>query len=73
MHICITALWYLVKFTFKLLIVFSLQQVHNFGDPFFLAINDNETLGEIKARIQKKLHVPDEEFSKVSDLFFEIF
>ncbi|KAL1546117.1 CSN-associated deubiquitinating enzyme Ubp12, variant 4 [Salvia divinorum] len=40
------------------------QQVHNFGDPFFLAINDNETLGEIKMRLQKKLHVPDEEFSK---------
>ncbi|KAL1546115.1 CSN-associated deubiquitinating enzyme Ubp12, variant 2 [Salvia divinorum] len=40
------------------------NQVHNFGDPFFLAINDNETLGEIKMRLQKKLHVPDEEFSK---------
>ncbi|XP_042046218.1 ubiquitin C-terminal hydrolase 12-like isoform X1 [Salvia splendens] len=40
------------------------QQVHNFGDPFFLAINDNETLGDIKMRLQKKLHVPDEEFSK---------
>ncbi|KAG6434216.1 hypothetical protein SASPL_105839 [Salvia splendens] len=40
------------------------NQVHNFGDPFFLAINDNETLGDIKMRLQKKLHVPDEEFSK---------
>ncbi|KAL8538971.1 hypothetical protein ACS0TY_000829 [Phlomoides rotata] len=39
-------------------------QVHNFGDPFFLVIHENETLGEVKTRIQKKLHVADEEFSK---------
>lgn len=48
------------------------QQIHNFGDPFFLAINDNETLGEIKARIQKKLHVPDEEFSKWKFAFLSL-
>ncbi|XP_042049768.1 ubiquitin C-terminal hydrolase 12-like isoform X2 [Salvia splendens] len=48
------------------------QQIHNFGDPFFLAINDNETLGEIKMRIQKKLHVPDEEFSKWKFAFLSL-
>ncbi|WMV31567.1 hypothetical protein MTR67_024952, partial [Solanum verrucosum] len=39
-------------------------QVLNFGEPFFLVIHDGETLTEVKARIQKKLQVPDEEFSK---------
>ncbi|KAL1549689.1 CSN-associated deubiquitinating enzyme Ubp12 [Salvia divinorum] len=48
------------------------QQIHNFGDPFFLNINDNETLGEIKMRIQKKLHVPDEEFSKWKFAFLSL-
>ncbi|CAN8259679.1 unnamed protein product [Cochlearia groenlandica] len=43
----------------------GLSQVHvqNFGDPFFLVIHEGETLGEIKTRIQKKLHVPDEDFA----------
>ncbi|KAK9699295.1 hypothetical protein RND81_08G165600 [Saponaria officinalis] len=40
------------------------MQVQNFGDPFFLVIHESETLAEIKVRIQKRLHVPDEEFSK---------
>ena len=45
---------------------FSLkQQVQNFGEPFFLVIHEGETLTEVKERIQKKLQVPDEEFSKV--------
>ncbi|KAH6802412.1 ubiquitin-specific protease 12 [Perilla frutescens var. frutescens] len=48
------------------------QQVHNFGDPFFLAINDGETMGEIKTRIQKKLHIPDEEFSKWKFAFLSL-
>ncbi|XP_057778704.1 ubiquitin C-terminal hydrolase 12-like isoform X2 [Salvia miltiorrhiza] len=48
------------------------QQVHNFGDPFFLAINDNETLGEIKMRIQKKLHVLDEDYSKWKFAFLSL-
>nr|XP_043617899.1 ubiquitin C-terminal hydrolase 13-like [Erigeron canadensis]XP_043617900.1 ubiquitin C-terminal hydrolase 13-like [Erigeron canadensis] len=39
-------------------------QLLNFGEPFFLVIREGETLAEIKARIQKKLQVPDEEFSK---------
>ncbi|KAL8152397.1 hypothetical protein V2J09_010157 [Rumex salicifolius] len=39
-------------------------QVQNFGDPFLLVIREGETLGEIKERIQKKLHVSDEEFAK---------
>ncbi|KAK4337648.1 hypothetical protein RND71_042135 [Anisodus tanguticus] len=38
--------------------------VQNFGEPFFLVIHEAETLAEVKARIQKKLQVPDEEFSK---------
>ncbi|KAL0926393.1 hypothetical protein M5K25_002618 [Dendrobium thyrsiflorum] len=40
------------------------QMVQNFGEPFFLVIHDGETLAEIKLRIQKKLQVPDDEFSK---------
>ncbi|CAH8260155.1 unnamed protein product [Arabidopsis lyrata] len=40
------------------------QQVQNFGEPFFLVIHEGETLEEIKTRIQKKLHVPDEDFAK---------
>ncbi|KAG9134676.1 hypothetical protein Leryth_001003 [Lithospermum erythrorhizon] len=42
----------------------SPMQVQNFGDPFFLIIHEGETLAEVKLRIQKKLQVPDEEFSK---------
>ncbi|MCD7455711.1 ubiquitin carboxyl-terminal hydrolase 13, partial [Datura stramonium] len=38
--------------------------VQNFGEPFFLVIHEGETMTKIKARIQKKLQVPDEEFSK---------
>lgn len=51
------------------------QQVQNFGDPFFLVIHEGETLADVKLRIQKKLQVPDEEFSKVcinSDLFWVV-
>lgn len=44
---------------------FLQQQVQNFGEPFFLIIHEGETLAEVKLRIQKKLQVPDEEFSKV--------
>ncbi|XP_020226107.1 ubiquitin carboxyl-terminal hydrolase 13 isoform X2 [Cajanus cajan] len=40
------------------------QQVQNFGHPFLLAIHEGETLAEVKLRIQKKLQVPDDEFSK---------
>ncbi|KAI4995948.1 hypothetical protein ZWY2020_040450, partial [Hordeum vulgare] len=40
------------------------NQIQNFGDPFFLAIHEGETLAEVKGRIQRKLQVPDEEFSK---------
>ena len=42
-----------------------MQQVQNFGEPFFLVIHEGETLEEIKSRIQKKLRVPDEDFAKV--------
>ncbi|XP_042056257.1 ubiquitin C-terminal hydrolase 12-like [Salvia splendens] len=40
------------------------MQVQNFGDPFLLVIHKDETLADVKLRIQKKLQVPDEEFSK---------
>ncbi|XP_050244516.1 ubiquitin C-terminal hydrolase 12 isoform X1 [Quercus robur] len=40
------------------------MQVQNFGEPFFLVIHEGETLEEVKVRVQKKLQVPDEEFSK---------
>lgn len=40
------------------------QIVQNFGEPFFLVIKEDETLVSVKERIQKKLEVPEEEFSK---------
>lgn len=44
---------------------FALQQIQNFGDPFFLLVREGETLAEVKKRIQIKLQVSAEEFSKV--------
>ncbi|CAL2239055.1 unnamed protein product [Prunus armeniaca] len=44
------------------------NQVQNFGEPFFLVIREDETLAEVKVRVQKKLQVPDEEYSKVFSL-----
>ncbi|XP_075081805.1 uncharacterized protein LOC107801819 [Nicotiana tabacum] len=46
--------------------------VQNFGEPFFLVIHECETLAEIKVRIQKKLQVPDEEFSKWKFAFLSL-
>ncbi|KAM1184644.1 hypothetical protein ACFX13_014336 [Malus domestica] len=40
------------------------MQVKNFGEPFFLVIHEGETLTEVKVCVQRKLQVPDEEFSK---------
>ncbi|CAM0949863.1 unnamed protein product [Alopecurus aequalis] len=40
------------------------QQIQNFGDPFLLVIHEGETAAEVMDRVQKKLRVPDEEFSK---------
>ncbi|KAJ0974146.1 hypothetical protein J5N97_016111 [Dioscorea zingiberensis] len=40
------------------------QMIQNFGEPFFLVIREDETLSDVKVRIQKKLQVPDEEYSK---------
>ncbi|KAK7344727.1 hypothetical protein VNO77_14702 [Canavalia gladiata] len=48
------------------------QQVQNFGDPFFLVIHEGDTLAEVKLRIQKKLQVPDEEFSKWKFAFMSL-
>ncbi|KAL0459973.1 UNVERIFIED_CONTAM: Ubiquitin carboxyl-terminal hydrolase 12, partial [Sesamum latifolium] len=39
-------------------------RIQNFGEPFLLKISDGETLSHIKARVQNKLKVQDEEFSK---------
>ncbi|KAJ3669935.1 hypothetical protein LUZ60_010259 [Juncus effusus] len=39
-------------------------QVQNFGEPFFLVVHDGETLAEVKARIQQKLQVSDEDFAE---------
>jgi len=50
--------------------LFFYQQIQNFGEPFFLVIHEGETLAEVKVRIQQKLQVPDEEFSKVHFFFF---
>ncbi|XP_034704927.1 ubiquitin carboxyl-terminal hydrolase 12-like isoform X2 [Vitis riparia] len=47
-------------------------QVQNFGEPFFLVIHEGETLAEVKVRIQKKLQVPDEEFSKWKFAFLSL-
>lgn len=50
----------------RYLVLVSLpSQVQNFGEPFFLVVRENETLTEVKQRIQKKLVISDEEFSKV--------
>lgn len=43
-----------------------------FGDPFFLKIRDDETLGEIKQRIQTKLGISDEEYAKWKFAFVSI-
>uniref|UniRef100_A0A2P2MFR1 ubiquitinyl hydrolase 1 n=1 Tax=Rhizophora mucronata TaxID=61149 RepID=A0A2P2MFR1_RHIMU len=48
------------------------MQVQNFGEPFFLVIHEGETLAEVKVRIQKKLHVPDEEFAKWKFAFLSL-
>ncbi|XP_076897433.1 ubiquitin C-terminal hydrolase 12-like [Bidens hawaiensis] len=47
-------------------------QVQNFGEPFFLIIHENETLADVKVRIQRKLEVPDEEFSKWKFAFLSL-
>ncbi|KAJ7296752.1 hypothetical protein O6H91_Y100900 [Diphasiastrum complanatum] len=40
------------------------NMVQNFGEPFLLLVHDEETLADVKMRIQRKLQVPDEEFAK---------
>ncbi|PIA54182.1 hypothetical protein AQUCO_00900614v1 [Aquilegia coerulea] len=50
----------------------QMQQVQNFGEPFFFIIHEGETLAEVKGRIQKKLQVSDEEFSKWKFAFLSL-
>ncbi|KAM1109322.1 hypothetical protein EV1_008831 [Malus domestica] len=52
--------------------VLNQMQVQNFGEPFVLVIHEGETLAEVKIRIQKKLQVPDEEFSKWKFAFLSL-
>ncbi|KAL0390709.1 UNVERIFIED_CONTAM: Ubiquitin carboxyl-terminal hydrolase 12 [Sesamum calycinum] len=40
------------------------MKIQNFGEPFLMVIHEDEILAHVKIRVQKKLHVPDEEFSK---------
>jgi ubiquitin carboxyl-terminal hydrolase 7 len=40
------------------------QQIQNFGDPFLMVVREGDTAAEVMERIQRKLRVPDEEFSK---------
>ncbi|KAK4408376.1 Ubiquitin carboxyl-terminal hydrolase 12 [Sesamum angolense] len=40
------------------------MKIQNFGEPFLMVIREDEILAHVKIRVQKKLHVPDEEFSK---------
>ncbi|MCD9646611.1 ubiquitin carboxyl-terminal hydrolase 13 [Datura stramonium] len=48
------------------------MQIQNFGEPFLLVIHESETLADVKMRIQKKLQVPDEEFSKWKFAFLSL-
>lgn len=51
--------------TVKIYMGIFFWQYRVFGEPFLLVIHEGETLAEVKVRIQKKLEVADEEFSKV--------
>ncbi|CAK9213983.1 unnamed protein product [Sphagnum troendelagicum] len=48
------------------------HMVQNFGEPFFLVVHQTETLAEVKQRIQTKLAIPDEEFSKWKFAFLSL-
>jgi len=41
-----------------------MNMTHNFGDPFLLMLGANETLASVRARIQAKLSLSDEELAK---------
>lgn len=40
------------------------QRAFAFSDPFIMAIGDEETVGQLRQRVQQKFGVSDEEFSK---------
>ncbi|XP_009379676.1 ubiquitin C-terminal hydrolase 12-like isoform X1 [Pyrus x bretschneideri] len=48
------------------------MQVQNFGEPFFLVIDEGETLAEVKERIEKKLRVPNKVFAKWKFAFLSL-
>merc|ERR1719214_186990 len=41
-----------------------MNMTHNFGDPFLIMVGSVETLASVRARIQAKLGVSDEEIAK---------
>lgn len=41
-----------------------INMTHNFGDPFLLLLGDNETTQSVRARLQAKLGLTDEEIAK---------
>lgn len=42
------------------------KEIYNsFGIPFFIKAKNGETLGDLQARMQKKLNVPQKEWEKV--------
>jgi len=41
-----------------------MNMTHNFGDPFLLLLGANETTQSVRARLQAKLGLTDEEFAK---------
>ena len=43
---------------------FPLQRAAPFSDPFIMAVGPEETVGQLRRRVQQRLEVPDEEFAK---------
>eukprot|EP00898_Chlorokybus_atmophyticus_P001501 jgi/Chlat1/2351/Chrsp17S02617 len=48
------------------------SMLQNFGDPFFLCVHENETVAEVRERIQAKLGVAAEEFAKYKLAFVSL-
>ena len=41
-----------------------MNMTHNFGDPFLLLLGEHETTASVRARVQAKLGLSDEEIAK---------
>ncbi|KAI3993827.1 hypothetical protein MKX01_002840 [Papaver californicum] len=46
------------------------EKFRQFGEPFFFVIHGGETAAAVRARIQMKLQIPGDEFTKVSKLWY---